>query len=468
MVCVLRGFRLYLIRTNKKSMKKLYLLASAYFFFITSSAQLAVSPGSSAAVLVTTLLDPSIILVGTPVITCPTNSRGTFNAAGVDAAKISGIGTGIILSNGLVADAASKSGTFASTSTGGGTDDPDLMAINSGKGNQDLCKLEFDINVNFDTLTIAYVFGTDEYPNYTPPTYTSDTYTDVFGFFVSGPGITGNQNMSLVPGTGTKVSSWTINTVSNPAYFIDNTPAGNPIVYGGLTKLLTAKIKVTAGSTYHIKIAIADVGTGLTGRDRGYDSGVFIKANSIKSAVPIELLSFACKKVDNYNLIEWSTATELNNKKVEILRSGDGRNFEAISTFEGNGNSSSVKKYTYKDEKPLPGTSYYRLKQVDNDGKVQYSNIMSVENRIGKTIQIDKVFPNPIQDQMVSTIYMPVNGQLNAEIYDMTGKKVYYEVFPVNEGLNEIIINTQSLEKGVYMLKVSGEMLEGAFQRIVK
>lgn len=148
--------------------------------------------------------------------------------------------------------------------------------------------LEFDFVPYADTVRFKYVFGSDEYPEFAPPNNT--TYNDVFGFFISGPGITGFQNIAKLP-NGAVVSINNVNTITNPFYFVNNGDGNTSpynqspqyIQYDGFTKVLEAISKVQCGQTYHLILAIADVGDGQ------WDSGIFLEANSLSTITPVEI-----------------------------------------------------------------------------------------------------------------------------------------------------------------------------------
>ena len=148
--------------------------------------------------------------------------------------------------------------------------------------------LEFDFIPYADTIRFKYVFGSDEYPEFAPPNNT--TYNDVFGFFISGPGITGFQNIAKLP-NGAVVSINNVNTSTNPFYFVNNGDGNTApynqspqyIQYDGFTKVLEAVSQVQCGQTYHLILAIADVGDGQ------WDSGIFLEANSLSTITPVEI-----------------------------------------------------------------------------------------------------------------------------------------------------------------------------------
>ncbi|HEX8547185.1 MAG TPA: choice-of-anchor L domain-containing protein [Cytophagaceae bacterium] len=191
-----------------------------------------------------------------------------------------GIESGLILSCGAAALASGPNNSACATQENGFEDmqDNDLKELlTTEKRLSDICNFEFDITVNSDILEFNYVFGSDEYLE-----YVSGGYHDVFGFFISGPGITGKKNIALLPGTNIPIDVNTINDISNPDFYIDNGTGSTPFIdldvqYDGFTKVLKAKIKVIPCNTYHLKLAIADV------LDATCDSGVFLENRSLKS-----------------------------------------------------------------------------------------------------------------------------------------------------------------------------------------
>lgn len=172
------------------------------------------------------------------------------------------------------------------------TPDPDLSYfVNSQRC---VAVLEFDFIPTGDSLSFRFVFGSEEYPE-----YVCSQYNDVFGFFLSGPGINGPYtngavNLALVPGSTAPVAINTINPgvpgfgnastcassdpnwQANSIYYVDNS-GGATVELDGFTVPLHAKAAVQCGQTYHIKIAIAHAG------DASLDSAVLIEGGSFSS-----------------------------------------------------------------------------------------------------------------------------------------------------------------------------------------
>jgi len=224
-------------------------------------------------------------------------SVGFFN----NAADEIGIQRGIVLSTGLITTAGLNNGVEetgsaqASTGVAGSApDDPDLSVIANGVQLNDIVRYTITFIPTSDTLTFNYVFASEEYPE-----FTCSNFNDVFGFFISGPGINGPyangaENIALIPGTDLPVA---INNVNNGTvgssgsseienclppvgsleydqFYNDNNGSNTPPVYDGYLDVFTAQAIVQPCSTYTIKIALADVG------DEAYDSGVFLQAKS--------------------------------------------------------------------------------------------------------------------------------------------------------------------------------------------
>jgi gliding motility-associated-like protein len=247
-------------------------------------AQLTVTSSQTASSLAQTLAGAGITILNAS-LTCATQANGLFHAT----ASNLGLDSGIVLTTGLASSVAGPEPGLTSynNNTAG---DAQLQPLSGASTTRDACELQFDLVPKGDTVKFDYVFGSEEYIN-----SVCGPYNDAFAFFISGPGITGVQNMAQVPGTNIPV---TINSINNgvpgsygvignctamgpgspfTSYYNDN-QGGATVAYRGLTTVLTAAHAVNACDTYHLKLAIVDALNGL------YDSGVFIKAGSLQSS----------------------------------------------------------------------------------------------------------------------------------------------------------------------------------------
>jgi len=220
---------------------------------------------------------------------------------------ITGLSKGIALSTGKITGVFQQNSTTEYTSYGYQPDrtplkgDSELDKIAKGKS-QDASVVEFDFVPVKNTIEFRYVFASEEYNE-----YVGSEFNDVFGFFLSGPGIEGNKNLAVLEDE-TPISVNTINLKRNPAYFIDNSYEyymatrskkgnGGPTLYhklefDGLTTVLLVKHEVIPYEVYHLKIAIADVA------DEFLDSGVFLEATSFSSVEEPEAQYF--EKIAEY------------------------------------------------------------------------------------------------------------------------------------------------------------------------
>ena len=168
------------------------------------------------------------------------------------------------------------------------------------------------------------------------------------------------------------------------------------------------------------------------------------------SPLPIELLSFDVKALDNFVEINWVTASEENNHFFTIERSMDAVEFYPILQVEGAGNSDITLSYTAHDTLPLYGRSFYRLKQTDFDGTFSYSQIESVFIEAEELI---KIYPNPARNRIYIR-FAHVNENLSGQVVDMQGRLIQvFQTGPQNPANPLLEMDITSLEKGLYMIR---------------
>jgi subtilisin family serine protease len=196
-----------------------------------------------------------------------------------------GFSDGVLLSTGYNSLVYGPDNNEGETVPAGGMGLPgnaDLNTLVAPATTNDATVLEFDFVPSTDNISFRYVFGSEEYLE-----FVGTGFNDVFAFFMSGPGIVGQQNIALIPGTATPVTINNVNNGSFPAYYI-NTPDGAAYTQldGTTTTLTASKTGLTPCETYHIKLAIADAG------DHILDSGVFLEANSFSDGSAIDVQAF--------------------------------------------------------------------------------------------------------------------------------------------------------------------------------
>ncbi|MCX6291239.1 MAG: T9SS type A sorting domain-containing protein [Bacteroidetes bacterium] len=180
----------------------------------------------------------------------------------------------------------------------------------------------------------------------------------------------------------------------------------------------------------------------------------FGSLTSMVNPLPIRLLDFSGKFIHEKIKLQWITATETNNDYFEVQRSQDGNNFESIAQVKGAGNSTMQLTYSIFDFHPFSGVNYYRLRQVDNDGKFSLSQVISVTNP-DKNNFLQSLYPNPANEQLNFIFSSTETDQVKIEIMDETGKQVIIRDETVSESGPVISINTSELAPGIYFARVS-------------
>ena len=169
-------------------------------------------------------------------------------------------------------------------------------------------------------------------------------------------------------------------------------------------------------------------------------------------SLPVKLLSFEGKNSNEGNMLNWVTTEEVNNDYFAVERSSDARKFKEISRVAGLTILSNSNNYHFTDTDFVMGKNYYRLKQVDKDGKYAYSKTIAIssDNIFGA-----KLYPNPVQATV--TIELPNSGIKSVEvrIVNMLGIDVYKKQ---NVSLNggKLSQDIGKLQSGLYRLVVSG------------
>ncbi len=162
-----------------------------------------------------------------------------------------------------------------------------------------------------------------------------------------------------------------------------------------------------------------------------------IAVNSL-TVLPVSLTSFAAKaNLQNIDLA-WNTASEKDNAHFEVLRSGDGKVFSKIGEVKGAGTSSTAKSYAFTDKDALPGVGYYRLKQVDADGKSFESEVVAVKSNVAASNF--RVFANKQEGTVKLTIFAANEGKGSFKIYDLNGRKLTEQQLGLNKGYNNVSV----------------------------
>lgn len=189
-------------------------------------------------------------------------------------------------------------------------------------------------------------------------------------------------------------------------------------------------------------------------------------------AVPVTLSSFTGHREGTVNVLSWTTASEANSTGFELQRSADGRNFSKIAfvgTKAVEGNSSLSLSYGYNDVKPFAGTTYYRLKQMDKDGRYRFSNVVTIRGTRAGELVLSSVYPNPATSKLNVVLNAPANDEVAFVFTDLAGKVVMQHQKQLISGDNNIVLDIASLPSGSYMLKaVCSNGCKTAVTKVVK
>jgi photosystem II stability/assembly factor-like uncharacterized protein len=219
--------------------------------------------------------------------------------------------------------------------------------------------------------------------------------------------------------------------------------------------------------------------SGVLYRDNGVGGPIFgsplaLAFGENNGALPVELTSFEVhfdETTGKNVILNWRTATELNNYGFEIQRSGIEANnnlpaeWNVIGFIEGHGNSNSPKDYSFVDANPIKGKSLYRLKQIDIDGGYEYSSIVEVKSNSLNKYLLEQNFPNPFNPSTKINFSIAQKGNVKLTIYNSIGQKISTIVNENKEaGSYSVLFNGENLPSGIYFYKLES----GSFTQIQK
>jgi endonuclease/exonuclease/phosphatase family metal-dependent hydrolase len=179
---------------------------------------------------------------------------------------------------------------------------------------------------------------------------------------------------------------------------------------------------------------------------------VYATFDFIDNLAPVELTSFIGNVKDGVVELNWSTATEVNNYGFEIQRSTDKVLWSKIGFVQGHGTSNAPKDYTFKDKLVQKGVSYYRLKQIDVDGKYEYSPVIVLNNKFPLGTNLSQNYPNPFNPVTIINYSLSTNGYVSLRVYDVLGREISTLVDEnQNAGKHTVNFNGSGLASGIYV-----------------
>ncbi len=192
-----------------------------------------------------------------------------------------------------------------------------------------------------------------------------------------------------------------------------------------------------------LSMAIIDGNPAISYQDFTNRDLKYIRASN-PDGLPVELTFFKGEMTEQGTELTWQTASEKNNEGFEIERSQDAKNWKTLDFIDGYGTTPETQNYNYTDYETLEGVIYYRLKQIDFDGKFEYSNIINV-TRDGYENRMVYTFPNPVQNELNI-----IDGEGQVTIYNVLGQPL--QSYNIENSVFQI--NTTNLPKGQYILHI--------------
>jgi hypothetical protein len=186
-------------------------------------------------------------------------------------------------------------------------------------------------------------------------------------------------------------------------------------------------------------------------------------------SLPVSLFDLSAQSTGDRIKLNWSTASESNNKGFEVLRSKDGSNWTSIGFVEGAGTSESLNQYSFIDEGLAAGRYYYKLKQVDIDARYKYSII--VTGTIGGRNDFNLLpnYPNPFSTSTTIQYTLAKTSPVRMALFDANGREIRVLVNGTREsGTHAVEVNTSTLSKGVYYYRLQAGEFSSTRKMVVE
>ena len=194
-------------------------------------------------------------------------------------------------------------------------------------------------------------------------------------------------------------------------------------------------------------------------------SGFLIK---IEPPVPVELTSFTATIVDNSVNLKWTTATENNNSGFEVQRRIGNQNWEILGFVAGRGTTTESSSYSYSDHVKVSEVYSYRLKQIDYEGKYEYSNEINLEFSLPFEFNLAQNYPNPFNPSTTISFSIAQNSNVKLSVFNVLGEEVASLVNEVkNSGTYEVKFDGSNLTSGFYIYTLKAGSMKSSKKMIL-
>jgi len=183
--------------------------------------------------------------------------------------------------------------------------------------------------------------------------------------------------------------------------------------------------------------------------------------------LPVELLAFEGEVTKEGNLLQWTTASELNNQFFTLSHSTDGQNFVSFPRIEGNGTASTANSYEFLHRTAPSGTTYYQLSQTDLDGTTKDLGVVSLQRGETRGLSSIEVYPTATKHQLnIAYNFADPSESATLNVYDMTGRVIKSQNLDSND--TSLQFNVNDLTTGTYILRIENglEILATKFVKL--
>jgi PKD repeat protein len=289
----------------------------------------------------------------------------------------------------------------------------------------------------------------------------------LFGLSSVADGSAGNHPITNLQGqSGTLTSGITFTSTSQPqtAWIDIYTPNANGNVAFNEPTVGNVAVQSEQGSskTFCFSYALGKLNDGTSPSTKANLLQKILDFFEVTNPVPVELSLFKASVSDGEVELKWETATEINNSGFEIERSLNNNNFEKIAFLLGNGTTTEKHKYAYSDKPNADGNISYRLKQIDFNGDINYSNTIKVEYNLPKEFSLKQNYPNPFNPSTKISYSIPVDSKVILGIYNLLGQQVALLINKeVPAGKYDTDFSAGKLTSGTYFFRIDAIGKEG-------
>jgi hypothetical protein len=378
-----------------------------------------------------------------------------FNETGSDSTQNLAVpGSGFAYADLVGALTMGPSGQFGDALIGAGGNGTTTY-VNSG-WNMDLGSSSWTISLwlsNYPGTSFAYIFGND--------------ITTSFRCFSAGAAGTGNITLR---GNGiTNVNVTGVLPGPTTVHFVyDNAVPDIKTYVNGVFQSAVTQAPLNLNATVPFKVGsygtVASIPAGaLLDEFRFYNRALDAAeiAATWNDPLPVELVSFSASIFRNDVVLDWVTATEINNSGFSVERKSVGK-FETAGFVPGFGTTGEPKSYAFTDADLQPGVYSYRLKQIDFDGSFEYSDVVEIEVIAPAEFSLNQNYPNPFNPSTTISFSLAADSKVNLKIFNVLGQEVVQVLnSEMTAGHHKVKFDASELNSGIYFYKLTATGNDG-------